>query len=300
MQAKVLPGATKGLYEVGSARPVQFTGHEVRAFGHDAAHWWTIVDSRELWRSAPNGVEKKIAMLETGKAHCLLPIPSGLLVGTSQAHLFALQGDTLMPIRSFDTVPGRETWHTPWGAPPDVRSMAVDPCGRLYVNVHVGGVVRSTDDGKSWTPTIDVHADVHDVRVDPTSGVVLAASARGLAISDDQGESWRFETSGLPDRYSRAVAVAGGTILLTASTGPYTKRAAVYRKPLHSDEPFERCQRGLPEWFSENIDTACLAASGSWAVFGTSAGEVFLSADEGQSWRMLAEGLPPVRCVALM
>ncbi|HEV8712150.1 MAG TPA: sialidase family protein [Candidatus Binatia bacterium] len=300
MQAKVLLGTTKGLYEIDSTHPVQFAGHEVRALAHDGAHWWTIVDGRELWRSDADGVVIRIAALETAKANCLLPTPAGLLVGTVEAHLLALHGDTLMPVRSFDTAPGRETWHTPWGAPPAVRSMAADPSGPLYVNVHVGGVARSTDNGKSWTPTIDVHADVHEVRVDPTAGLVLAASARGLAVSDDQGGSWRFETGGLHGRYSRAVSVAGGTILLTASTGPYTKRAAVYRKPVHSDEPFERCQQGLPEWFSENIDTACLAASDSWAVFGTSAGEVFLSADEGQSWRMLAEGLPPVRCVALM
>ena len=300
MQPKVLLGTAKGLYGIDSTRPSQFAGHEVRAFAHDGSYCWAVIDGRELWQSGPDGVETKVATLETGKARCLLPTPSGLLVGTSEAHLFALHGDTLMPIRSFDTAPGRETWHTPWGAPPDVRSLAADPCGRLYVNVHVGGVVRSTDQGKLWTPTIDVHADVHEVRVDSASGLVLAAAARGLAVSDDRGESWRFETDGLHGRYARAVTVAGGTILLTASTGPYTQRAAVYRKPVQSDTPFERCQQGLPEWFAENIDTACPAASGSWAVFGTSAGEVFLSEDEGQSWRMLAEGLPPVRCVALM
>jgi photosystem II stability/assembly factor-like uncharacterized protein len=178
--------------------------------------------------------------------------------------------------------------------------MAGDPSGPLYVNVHVGGVVRSTDHGKTWAPTNDVDADVHEVYVDPAAGLLLAASARGLAISNDQGESWRFETSGLHGRYLRAVAVASETILLTASTGPFTKRAAVYRRSVYGDGLFERCQQGLPEWFSDNIDTACLAASGSWAAFGTSTGEVFLSADEGQSWRMLVEGLPPVRCVALM
>jgi photosystem II stability/assembly factor-like uncharacterized protein len=178
--------------------------------------------------------------------------------------------------------------------------MSVDPSGLVYVNVHVGGVVRSTDNGRSWTPTIDVHADVHEVLVDPISGLVLAASAHGLAVSRNQGESWRFETGGLHGRYLRAVTVAGETILISASTGPFTKRAAVYRRPAHGDKSFERCQRGLPAWFSENINTACLAASGSWVVFGTSTGEVFLSADEGQSWCLLAEGLPPVRCVTLM
>lgn len=300
MQPKVLLGTPKGLYGVEGTCPRQFAGRDVRAFAHDSSSCWAIIDGRELWQSGPNGAETKVATLETGKATCLLPTPSGLLVGTSEAHLLALSGKRLAPIRSFDTAPGRETWHTPWGGPAAVRSMAGDPAGSLYVNVHVGGVVRSTDHSKTWTPTIEVDADVHEVCFDPASGLLLAASARGLAVSGDQGESWRFETSGLHGRYLRAVAVAGETILLTASTGPYTKRAAVYRKPTHSDEPFERCQQGLPEWFSDNIDTACLVASGSWAAVGTSAGEVFLSVDEGRSWRLLAEGLPPVRCVTLM
>jgi photosystem II stability/assembly factor-like uncharacterized protein len=300
MQPKILLGTSKGLYGVDSTRPSQFAGHEVRAFVHDGSYGWAILDGCELWHSGARGIETKVATLETGKATCLLPTPSGLLVGTSEAHLLMLRNGTLTPVRSFDTAPGRETWHTPWGGPAAVRSMAGDPAGPLYVNVHVGGVVRSTDHGKTWTPTIDVDADVHEVCFTPASGLLLAASARGLAVSDDQGESWRFETGGLHGRYLRAVAVAGETILLTASTGPFTKRAAVYRRPVYGDGPFERCRQGLPEWFSDNIDTACLSASGSWAAFGTSAGEVFLSADEGQRWRMLAEGLPSVQCVALM
>ncbi|MEW6300037.1 MAG: sialidase family protein [Thermodesulfobacteriota bacterium] len=299
MQPHVVVGTTAGLYEVGGECPVQFAGHEVRALARDTGNWWVLVDSRELWRVAAGGGKTRAAVIETVKARCLLPTPVGLYVGTSDARLFVLRGDALTPVRSFDTAPGRETWHTPWGGPPDVRSMSIDPSGPLYVNVHVGGIVRSTDDGQSWTPTIDVDADVHEVRVDPPSGLVFAASARGLAVSDDQGESWRFETGGLHGRYLRAVAIAGGTVLVTASTGPFTERAAIYRRPVRDGGSFERCRRGLPEWFSENLDTACLAAAGSWAVCGTAAGEVFLSADEGQSWRMVAAGLPPVRCVML-
>jgi photosystem II stability/assembly factor-like uncharacterized protein len=168
----------------------------------------------------------------------------------------------------------------------------------LYVNVHVGGIARSSDGGGSWEPTIDIHSDVHQVLFDPASGLVLAASARGLAFSDNGGKSWQFHTAGLQGTYLRAVAVAGETLLVSASTGPSTRRAAVYRRPLKSEEPFQRCQAGLPQWFSDNIDTFCLAASGSWAAFGTSAGSVFLSQDEGRSWTLAAEGLPPVRCVA--
>jgi len=131
------------------------------------------------------------------------------------------------------------------------------------------------------------------------SGLLLAATAFGLAISADGGDSWSFETEGLHATYLRAVAIAGDTVLVTASMGPSGKRAAIHRKPLGRSEPFERCRRGLPEWFSANIDTACLVASGTTVAFGTADGLVFLSPDQGRSWEKVVTGLPPIHCVAI-
>ena len=51
------------------------------------------------------------------KEACLAAAPNGLLIGTAQAHLLRFLGDTLEPVESFDTVEGREEWHTPWGDP---------------------------------------------------------------------------------------------------------------------------------------------------------------------------------------
>ena len=299
MQQKVLVGTSDGLHELSDDRQIRVAGREVTSLARDDSGWWAVIDGHEVWKSGRNGAWTKIASVEDLRANCVLPTASGIFVGTSEAHLLTLRGETLEPVRSFDEAQGREDWYTPWGGPPDVRSMAADPSGTIFVNVHVGGVVRSTDGGKSWEPTIDIHADVHQVLFDPGSRLILAASARGLAVGDDSGKSWRFETDGLHGNYLRAVAVAGGTVLVSASTGPSTNRAAIYRRPLDGGESFERCSQGLPEWFSDNIDTFCLAESGSYVAFGTSDGSVFLSSDEGQSWTLVVEGLPTVRCVAI-
>lgn len=56
---------------------------------------------------------------------------------------------------------------------------------------------------------------------------------------------------------------------------------------------------GLPEWFSDNVDTGCLAARGRMVVIGTEDGSVFLSEDGGERWDDIAKGLAPVRAVAL-
>jgi hypothetical protein len=231
-------------------------------------------------------------------ARCLLPADGKVYVGTSEARLFALEGGELTPVEEFDRVEGRGDWFTPWGGPPDTRSLSRGPDGIVYANVHVGGVVRSTD-GARWEPTIDINADVHQVLAHPDRpGTVLAAGARGLSVSRDGGATWETSDRGLHGAYCRAVALAGDTVLVTASTGPFTQRAAIYRRALDGDEPFERCTDGLPEWFGSNIDTHCLAASGDVAAFAAD-DAAYRSTDGGRSWERVGERLPSVRAVLL-
>jgi photosystem II stability/assembly factor-like uncharacterized protein len=210
-----------------------------------------------------------------------------------------LTADRLEPVKSFEHVEGREKWYTPWGGPPDTRSLSRSPDGSLYANVHVGGILRSVDEGRSWKPTIDIDADVHQVLAHPSEpGLVFAAAAVGLAVTEDGGESWRYETEGFHAGYARAVAIADGVVLVSTSQGPGGRQAALYRRPLTGGR-FQRCTEGLPEWFSSNIDTACVAASGPVVLFGTGEGSLFVSEDRGETWRLVAENLAPVRSVGL-
>ena len=298
MQSTIVVGTTDGLHQIGPERDKSLETHEVTWIAQAGSRWWAILDGRELWCSESQDSWKQIASLGSHRANCALPYDGGVLVGASDSHLHRLSGNVLGPVKSFDEAPGRDTWFTPWGGPPDVRSMSVDPDGNVYVNVHVGGVLRSGDGGESWEPTIEIGSDVHQVHFDPASGLLFAASSWGLGVSEDYGDSWEFHRSGLHATYARAVTVAGDTVLVSASTGPRTSRAAVYRKNVRDTGPFERCTDGLPEWIVNNVDTACLAASGSQVAFGTSAGSVFTSDDQGNSWQLVAEGLPAVRCLA--
>ena len=298
MAPALLIGTTGGLYRGSEGNPVQFGEREVTALAQAGEGWWAIVDGRELWRTDGLDAWMQEAVAEGLRANCLLPAGGDLLVGTSEAHLLRLRVSALERIRSFDEAPGRDEWFTPWGGPPDVRSITQDLSGAIYVNVHVGGILRSADGGGSWTTTLDIGSDVHEVAFHPASGHLLAASAWGLGLSEDEGASWRFDRDGLHGTYCRAVRVAGETILVTASTGPYTHRGAIYRSRLDDDGPLQRCEGGLPDWFGSNLDTHCLATSGSEAAFGTDEGSVFASSDEGATWALAADDLPAVRCVA--
>jgi hypothetical protein len=236
--------------------------------------------------SAPAGVE----------LNCALP-GEPWMIGGSGASLFLLDHGLLETDDSFASAPGRDAWYTPWGGPADIRSLAGDVDGTIYVNVHVGGVVcrRATD--RSWQPTLDIDADVHQVAtVDDRPGWVIAATAWGLAVSSDQAASWQFHTDGLHANYCRAVASLGSTVFLSASAGSGGRRAALYRFDLDSSQ-FERCAKGLPDWFSTNVDTCCIAIEGEDVLVGDRDGRVFRSSDGGTTWSLTASGLPKIACL---
>jgi hypothetical protein len=299
MDGTILVGTADGLHRLGAGSGVELAGREVKSLARSALDWWAVIDDAEVWRSSRGEDWERLAVVEGLTANCVLPVSGGAFIGTSEAHLFSLQEDRLQRVEAFEEVAGRSDWGTPWGGPPDVRSMSAGEAGTTFVNVHVGGISRSDNRGRSWEPTIEIDSDVHQVLFDRGSGLLLAACARGLADSGDGGDSWVFDSDGLHGPYLRAIAVTDETVLVSASTGPNTDQAAVYRRPVVGDQSFMKCDEGLPDWFDDNIDTACLAARGHEAAFGTPDGRVFASIDEGETWTAVAEGLPQIRCLAL-
>jgi len=284
MSVSLFVGTAAGLHRVDDGH-TELAGRQVNAL----AGGWAVVEGRGVWHDGA-WVAENIAPVAT----CILPVDDGALVGTAEGHLVRVPAGERLA--SFDNAPGRDDWYTPWDGPADVRSMAAGPDGTLYVNVHVGGILRSDDGGASWAPTLDIDLDVHQVVVAP-DGTVLAACARGLATSTDRGATWAVVDDGLAATYARAVAVAGDTVLLSVSTGPDGHRAAVYRRPLAGGAPFRRTSIGLPGTLPGNVDTFCLVAEGDLAALGTFAGRVYLSDDAGGSWATVAAG-PPVTCLS--
>ena len=295
----VLVGTDDGLHTLGSDSPrlsaAKAIDHVVLADGGV----WAISDGRTIWHGPAMGKGQPVAELTDFRANCLLVIGDRVLVGAGDAALFELSPDGLARVAHFDTAAGRSEWYTPWGDPPDVRSIARGVDGTLYVNVHVGGVVRSVDNGADWAETIDIHADVHQVVTDLTEpGHVFAATAQGLATTTTGGDDWEFTQDGLHASYCRAVATSATSIFLSASTGPNGHRSALYRKPLAGGQ-LERCANGLPEWFSGNINTHCLAAVDDFVAVGDPGGAVYTSRDDGRTWEPASDGLPGVRCLAI-
>jgi hypothetical protein len=285
--ARILVATEDGLHELdeaGRSLRTHLADSSVTHVVRDGDELWAIVDRREIWQ-APDDQWRLVATVEGPRATCIA-MTDAIHIGTSEAHLLRLNEGRLERNEAFDSADGRDAWYTPWGGPPATRSIA-EWGEDVYVNVHVGGVLRTSDGAASWTPTIDIDADVHQVAT--AEGLVLAAGARGLSRSADRGSSWTLRVDGLDGSYCRAVVVCGDRLLVSASDGPRGGHAAVYGADLASGS-FEPCRQGLPEWFDDNIDTYCLDAlnDGSYAAFGIGDGRVYGSRDGGTSWANVA------------
>ncbi|CAN5750071.1 hypothetical protein BH20ACT23_BH20ACT23_19420 [soil metagenome] len=275
--------------------PRALNGTEVNALALAGETRYAIAGSSAL-RDDGEGWQE-VARARGGRANCLIASKAGLFVGASEAHLLKEEGGNLVTLDAFESAPGRDDWFTPWGGPPDVRSLTEDESGALYCNVHVGGILRSDDGGEAWTPTIDIGSDVHEVAA--ASGAVIAATAWGFASSTDKGTSWEFDDGGLHATYARAVALADDTIVMSVSSGPRGDESILYRRHLDAPGSFERCGGDLPESFSTNINTGCVAAAGTMVAFGTEEGELYLSDDSAATFTRVADDLAPVRWVVL-
>src|SRR6266508_2621687 len=197
-ERRILVATDEGLHvcaDAGATRVDDLAGRPVGALAPGAGGWWAVVERHELWRSADGARWSLAAKVAKNTVTCLGATPAGLLVGTARAHLLRLERDRLVPVPSFDEAEGREAWYTPWGAPADVRSISAGADGAAYVNVHVGGVLRSGD--RTWRPTLDIEHDVHQVLVPPGHlGLVLVAAADGFGRSGDGGDTWQWDNDG--------------------------------------------------------------------------------------------------------
>lgn len=291
----------RGVHEIGPEGVTRLLDAPVTAMAAGGAgEPWVLTPEGSVLRHEPSGEWSDIGRLPddlTGTV--LLPRGDHALVGTHGAHLARVHPDGSELVAGFEAAPGRAAWHTPWGGPPSTRSLADTPEGSLLVNVHVGGLLRSDDEGATWKPLVDIDIDVHQVVAGPDGLVLAACGAGGLHLSDDGGQRWHVAVDGLHGTYCRAVTMTEGAVLVSASTGPFTHEAAVYRCDLSHPGRLERCDRGLPDAFAANIDTHWLAAAGPVAAVATENGEVYLSLDAGKHWDRLAADLPAPAALVL-
>ena len=268
-------------------------GGSITSIHPDGDDLWALVGRRDLHR-IHQGATELVARLDQPSGGVIGIHGGTVWVGGQDARVWRLDGDALVEATSFQAAPTHAEWHTPWGGPPDVFTFASDGT-RLYVSVHVGGILRTTD-GTEWAPTIDLHDDVHQVAVGADGTVWAATGMRGLAESRDHGATWRYHTRGLHATYALAVAPLPHGALVAVSSGHAAKDGGVYR---FDGERMTRSE-DLPSDLGGAVGPRHLATSGERGAVALPNGDVYVSDDAGVTWARAAEGLRPVRDVVFL
>lgn len=289
----------------------ELAGHRVTSLTRDRdGRALAIVDGRAVCRRDAPGSWSRVVEVDAPLACCVANGPA-LYLGTDAAQMLRVdERGVVEQLTGFQHVAGRERWYAGTavidgrvvGPPLGVRSLAVTCDARVVLaNVHVGGIPRSTDEGRSWEPTIDVELDAHEVCAHPADPqCVIAATAAGLCISRDAGRSWTVETRGMHATHCASVAFVGADMLVGCAADQFSEQGAVYRRGVAGDGPLEPVGRGLPEWTDRIVDTRCIDAHGATAALVDRGGHLYVSRDAGRSWSPLRDGLDGLTSVLVV
>ncbi|MFO0964596.1 MAG: hypothetical protein U0793_03280 [Gemmataceae bacterium] len=193
---------------------------------------------------------------------------------------------------------------------------------RIVVAISAAGAFRTDDGGRSWKPInrglssnflpdpkADIGHCVHSIARHPSRPDVLFMQKHwDVMRSDDAGESWRRISGNLPTDFGFPIVVHAhepDTVYVVPIKSdsehyPPEGKLRVFRSRTGGNE-WEPLTRGLPQ---ENCYVNVLR--GAMAVdaldqcgvyFGTTAGQVYASADAGDNWTPIIRDLPAVLSV---
>ena len=252
--------------------------------------------------------------------------PDVLYAGVEPACLFESRdaGHSWTAVESLVRHPHRPNWF-PGGGGLCLHTVVLDPADqrRIMVAISTGGVYRSDDGGVSWRPSnAGLSADFMPDNKFPEFGqcvhkVVGHPAARerlylqnhwGVYRSDNWGENWQDIGDPLPSDFGFALAVhprdADTAYCIPMQSDMFHCAAEAKLRVFRTRDggtKWEGLTRGLPQRQAyETVvrDAFATDSLGTFGLyFGTRNGKLFASLDEGDSWRCLAESLPPITCV---
>jgi photosystem II stability/assembly factor-like uncharacterized protein len=205
-----------------------------------------------------------------------------------------------------------------------LHTILLDPSNpeRMYVAISAAGVFRSDDTGKSWepinkgllsegipSPKAEVGHCVHRIAMHPSSPNVLYMQKHwDVMRSDDSGDSWTEVSGNLPSDFGFPIDVHAHdpeTIYVVPIKSdsehfPPDGKLRVYRSKTGGNE-WEALTKGLPQsdcYVNVLRDAMAVDSLDSCGIyFGTTGGQVYASADAGDSWSPIVRDLPAVLSV---
>jgi photosystem II stability/assembly factor-like uncharacterized protein len=208
-----------------------------------------------------------------------------------------------------------------------LHTIVLDPNNpkRIIIAISAAGVFGSDDAGKTWRPMnrglksqyelpdpdAEVGHCVHRIAMHPSHPNVLFMQKHwDVMRSDDAGESWHEVSGNLPSDFGFPIDVHAhepDTIYVVPIKSdsehyPPDGKLRVYRSRTGGNE-WEALTNGLPQrdcYVNVLRDAMAVDSLDPCGVyFGTSGGQVYASADAGNSWAPIVRDLPAVLSVEI-
>ena len=193
---------------------------------------------------------------------------------------------------------------------------------RMFVAISSAGAFRTDDGGTTWKPInrglksdyipdpdAQIGHCVHRIAMHPSRPNVLFMQKHWDVLrSDDAGDSWREVSGNLPSDFGFVIDVNANepeTIYVVPIKSdsehfPPDGKLRVYRSRSGGNE-WEALTNGLPQrdcYVNVLRDAMAVDALDKCGVyFGTTGGQVYASADAGDTWEPIVRDLPPVLSV---
>lgn len=251
--------------------------------------------------------------------------PDTVYAGIEDAALFRSSngGQTWQELSGLRDVKG-SLWQ-PGAGGMCLHTIVQDPTNpqRIYIAISAAGTFRTDDGGKTWRainrglksqfelpdPDAEVGHCVHRIALHPTRPNVLFMQKHwDVMRSDDAGESWHEISGNLPTDFGFPIDVHAHepeTVYVVPIKNdsehfPPDGKLRVYRSRTGGNE-WEALTNGLPQRdcyvnvLRDAMSVDSLDPCGIY--FGTSGGQVYGSADAGNSWAPIVRDLPAVLSV---
>jgi photosystem II stability/assembly factor-like uncharacterized protein len=282
---------------------------------------WRSTDRGKTWSHSGEGLTYGDDGPKVKRIWHVMAAHGALYAGVEPAGLFRSDdgGVTWTHVRGLRDHPTCPDWG-PGNGGLCLHSIVAHPTDprRMWVGISAVGTFYTEDGGATWEPrNRAVRAEflpnkypetgqcVHKLLGAPGDGSLLYQQNHcGVYRSFDAGANWEEVSGGLPSDFGFPFGVhprdprTVWVIPLNGDSGGRFMpegRAAVWRSRSGGDS-WERCGNGLPQEHAfmgvlrEAMATDTLNPAGVY--FGSSSGQIFGSADEGDSWSILTGYLP--------
>lgn len=247
--------------------------------------------------------------------------PNRLYVGTEPGGLFISDdgGDTFQLMETLWNQPSRDNWMGGGRDYAGVCSIIVDPRDSRHVTIgiSVGGVYETLDGGETWSaknkglyadylpnPYAEFGHDPHFIKASPSNPDVLWQQNHcGVFRSVDGGQNWtNISQEGGPVYFGFPITVdeqdenvAWVAPAISAEYRVPIDRALCICRTEDGGKTWKDLRVGLPQSNAYDIVFRhCMDIDANTLVFGTTAGNVYVSDDRGDSWRCITQNLAVV------